>query len=390
MKYIDQLQLKGKRVLIRCDFDVPLENGVVVDDLRLRASVPTLQYALKAGARVIAIGHLGQPKAVVPELSAAPVAKRMSELLKVPVTFVPDCIGASAEAAASALKDGEMIVLENPRFHREEEKNDPAFCEQLAKLCDTYVNNAFAVSHRNHASTAGVAKFVKEKAAGLTLKQELENFQKALEQSKPPLVAIFGGAKVSTKMAAIRHVGKKAQKILIGGAMANTFFVAQGYDVGKSLFEPTQVDTAKATIEELKQYGCEIILPIDVVVAGELKDGAPSKVVPVNAIPANEMALDIGPESSALFAKAIAGAATVIWNGPVGAFETEGFAAGTYQLIDALSATKAFTVVGGGDTDLALENKHAFDKMGHVSTGGGAFLKLLEGDMLPAVKALNE
>lgn len=390
MKYIDQLQLKGKRVLIRCDFDVPLENGVVVDDLRLRASVPTLQYALKAGARVIAIGHLGQPKAVVPELSAAPVAKRMSELLKVPVTFVPDCIGASAEAAASALKDGEMIVLENPRFHREEEKNDPAFCEQLAKLCDIYVNNAFAVSHRNHASTAGVAKFVKEKAAGLTLKQELENFQKALEQSKPPLVAIFGGAKVSTKMAAIRHVGKKAQKILIGGAMANTFFVAQGYDVGKSLFEPTQVDTAKATIEELKQYGCEIILPIDVVVAGELKDGAPSKVVPVNAIPANEMALDIGPESSALFAKAIAGAATVIWNGPVGAFETEGFAAGTYQLIDALSATKAFTVVGGGDTDLALENKHAFDKMGHVSTGGGAFLKLLEGDMLPAVKALNE
>ncbi len=391
MKYIDQLDLSGKRVFIRADLNVPIdESGAVADDNRINATLPTVNYALKNGASVVLASHLGRPKGKPDEaFSLKPVAQRISEITGRPVELAPDCIGEAVTALARALRPGQILLLENLRFHKEEEGNDEAFSKALAALADVYVNDAFATAHRAHASTAGMTKFFTEKAGGFTLKAELEYFKKAFDEPARPLLAIFGGAKVSTKIAAIKHVGKKSNQIIVGGAMANTFLAAEGKEVGSSLYEADLVDEAKKAKEMLAQHGCELLLPVDVVVAQELKSGVPTKVVRADQIEPGWKALDIGPESSKLFARAIHNAATIIWNGPMGAFETEEFSAGTYSMVDALVETKGLTVVGGGDTDLALHNKGAMEKMSYVSTAGGAFLELLEGRQLPGVVALG-
>ena len=389
MKFIDELDLKGKKVIIRCDFDVPIADGQVKDETRIKAALPTINYALSKGAIVILLAHAGRPKGKKdPTYTLKPVADNLRTKLSAEVLMASDCIGPEVEAQVASLKPGQVLVLENVRFYKEEEGNDLKFAEQLAKLADVYVNNAFATAHRAHASTEGIARFAKEKAGGLTLKNELEYFAKALTDPKRPLVTIFGGSKVSTKMDALRNVGKKANRIVIGGAMANTFFVADGLRVGKSLYEPEQVENAVAIRKELQSHGCELVLPVDVVVAEKLEAGVPTKIVSIDAIGDNDLALDIGPKSVELIASKISDAATIVWNGPVGAFETKEFSAGTYGVVDLLVNSKALTVVGGGDTDRALHDKHAVEKMGYVSTAGGAFLELLEGKELPAVKAL--
>ncbi len=391
MKYIDEISLQGKRVLIRSDFNVPFdENGKIADDTRIKLTIPTIKYAREAGGRLILCSHLGSPKGKRnPSLSLRPVAERLSELLGTSVTFFPDCIGAENEQHTKTLKSGECVLLENLRFHPGEEKNDPAFAEALAALADVYIDDAFATAHRAHASVVGVPKILREHAAGFLMKSEIEYFTKAFENPTRPLIAIFGGAKVSTKMDAIRHVGSRADGIVIGGAMANTFLKAMGHEVGKSLHEIEQVENAKSIKATLEQRGCKVYLPIDMVVASELKVGASSNVVSIDKIPADSMALDIGPKSIELFQSALKDAKTIIWNGPMGAFETKGFEKGTYAIVDALSQSKALTVVGGGDTDLALHECHAMEKMSYVSSAGGAFLKLLEGKTLPGIEALE-
>lgn len=391
VRYIDELNLQGKTVFIRADLNVPFDkSGAIADDNRIQASIPTIDFALKHGAKVILASHLGRPKGEQnPAMSLKPVAKRIHELTKANVIMAEDCVGKDVQSQAANLKTGEILLLENLRFHKEEEKNDPQFSQQLAALAEVYINDAFATAHRAHASTAGMTIHFKEKAGGFTLKSELEYFKKAFENPARPLIAIFGGAKVSTKMEAIKNVGKQADAILIGGAMANTFFVADGLAVGKSLYEPQEVENARAIKAQLQASGCKLVLPEDVVVAKELKGGVPTSVVPINQISDEMMALDIGVESVKKFKAALVGAGTIIWNGPMGAFETEEFSSGTYQLVEALVASPALTVVGGGDTDLALHRAHAFDKMDYVSTAGGAFLELLEGKTLPGVAALE-
>lgn len=389
MKYINQLQLQDKTVFIRADLNVPLENGQITDDNRIKASVPTIKFALQQGAKVILASHLGRPKGLDLSQSLKPLVPRLEELLQTKVSLAPDCVGPEVEALAAKLEPGTVLLLENLRFHAEEEKNDAEFAASLAKLAEIYVNDAFATAHRAHASTAGMVKHFAIAAGGFTLKDELEYFAKALSKPERPLAAIFGGAKVSDKIQAICNVGKKADMILIGGAMANTFLAARGFSVGKSLHEAEQLDTARKAEELLKSHHCRLVLPVDLVVAKELKAGVAKRVVPVDQIPADEMALDIGPRSVEAFASALSEAKTIIWNGPMGAFETPDFAGGTFALVDVLSQSPALTVVGGGDTDYALHQRHAFDKMSYVSTAGGAFLCLLEGKNLPAVEALK-
>ena len=394
MQYIDQLDkslLKNKKVFIRADLNVPIdETGKVADDTRLTASIPTIKYVIEAGGAVVLASHLGRPKGKVNDkYSLKPIAHRLTELMGVDVIMASDCIGQDVLQKAQSLKSGQILLLENLRFHNEEEDNDEQFAKQLSSLADVYVNDAFATAHRAHASTAGITKFVNVKVGGFTLKDELEYFAKAFTNPKRPLVAIFGGAKVSTKMEALRNVGQNANRIIIGGAMANTFFAAQGHGVGRSLYEPAEVQNAKEIKEHLEKIGCEIVLPIDVVVASELKSGLPTHTVSIDSIPETEMALDIGPKSIELFRSRLADSQTIVWNGPMGAFEIVEFSSGTYAIVDILMSSKALTVVGGGDTDRALHDRHAMDKMGYVSTAGGAFLELLEGKTLPAVAALN-
>jgi phosphoglycerate kinase len=389
MKYIDQLELKGKRVFLRADLNVPLKEGRITDDYRIRATLPTIKFAVEKGARLILCSHLGRPEGRDLSQSLRPVAARISELLSCSVTFVEDCVGVEAQTVANNLKEGEIALLENVRFYEEEEKNDPEFAKKLASLCDVYVNDAFATAHRKHASTAGICKFVSEKAGGFTMKDELTYFDKALKDPKRPLVAIFGGSKVSTKMNAIKFAGIKANKVIIGGAMANTFFRAHGKEIGRSLYEPEVLAGALEAEAALKEAGVELYLPVDVVVASALKSGVETRVVPIDEIPSEAMALDIGPKTNELFDSVIKSAGTIVWNGPMGAFETEEFSGGTYRLIDSVIASPALSLVGGGDTDLALHQRHAFDKVSYVSTAGGAFLKLLEGGTLAAVKALE-
>jgi len=389
MKYIDQVELKDKKVFLRADLNVPLEDGKIMDDYRIKATIPSINYILDKGGKLILVSHLGRPKKKDPSLSLRPVALKLAELIDREVKFVADCVGDEVDKAVSELKCGQILLLENVRYYEEEEANSPEFAKKLAALADVYINDAFAVSHRAHASTAEICKFVKVKAAGFVMKEELGFFAKALENPKRPLTAVFGGAKVSTKMAAIRHAGAKADRVVIGGAMANTFFVAQGLKVGKSLFESQEVEQAKLVEKEFAEKGVELLLPVDVVVAAELKSGVAHRSVSVDAIPDDLSAFDIGPKSSELFDAAIKTSATIVWNGPMGAFETPEFAKGTNRLIESISQSSALSVVGGGDTDLALHRSGAFEKMSYVSTAGGAFLELLEGKTLPAVQALG-
>ncbi|MEW6719572.1 MAG: phosphoglycerate kinase [Thermodesulfobacteriota bacterium] len=392
IRTVDQLDLSGKRTLIRVDFNVPIDkSGKVTDDTRLKAAIPTIRAATDKGAKTILLSHLGRPKGKpVPEMSLAPVAPLLSDLLGKPVAFAEDCVGEVAARAVAAMKPGDVLLLENVRFHAGEEKNDEEFGKKLAELCDAYVNDAFATAHRGHSSNVAILKFVKERAAGLLMKDEIAYFEKALVSPARPLAAIFGGAKISGKIEAIDHVLGKVDKILIGGAMANTFFAAQGFEVGKSLYEAGMIATAKRVLERAAERKVKLYLPVDVVAADRIE--APSSVrnVPVQEIPDGMMALDIGPASGVLFREALHDAKTIVWNGPMGVFESAPFAGGTQAVMRALAESDATTIVGGGDTDTALHKAGLFSRMSYVSTGGGAFLELLEGKRLPGIAALEE
>jgi len=392
MRTIDQLDLSGKRVLIRVDFNVPMDKaGNVTDDTRIQAALPTIKQAATGGAKTILLSHLGRPKGKkVPEMSLGAAAKRLSALLGKEVPFVADCVGDEVMKAVSSMRPGDVLMLENVRFHPGEEKNDEEFGKRLADLCDVYVNDAFATAHRGHASNVAITKFVKEKAAGLLMKNEIAYFEKALVDPARPLVAIFGGAKISGKIQAINNVLGKVDKILIGGAMANTFFAAQGYEVGKSLYEAEMLETARQVLSNAAGRKVKLYLPVDVVVADRLESSAATKAVPVQEIPAGWLAADVGPATSLLFKEALQGAKTIVWNGPLGAFEIGPFAGGTFSLMRALAESDAITIVGGGDTDTALHKAGLISRMSYVSTGGGAFLELLEGKRLPGIVALEE
>ncbi|GAB4230939.1 MAG: phosphoglycerate kinase [Deltaproteobacteria bacterium] len=392
IRTIDQLDLSGKRTLIRVDFNVPMDKaGNVTDDTRLQAALPTIRLAVERGAKTILLSHLGRPKGKrVPEMSLAPVAPRLSRLLGKPVAFAPDCLGEPAETAVAAMEPGDVLLLENVRFHPGEEKNDEETGRRLAAHCDVFVNDAFATAHRGHASNVAIVRFVKERAAGLLMKNEIAYFEKALVSPARPLAAVFGGAKISGKIEAIDHVLGKVDKILIGGAMANTFLAALGYGIGTSLCESEMIETAKRVLTRAAERRVRLYLPVDVVVAERLEAAAPSRTVPAQEIPDGMMALDIGPATGTLFREALQDAKTIVWNGPMGAFETAPFAAGTQAVMRALAESDALTIVGGGDTDTALHKAGLFSRMSYVSTGGGAFLELLEGKRLPGIAALEE
>jgi len=383
---IRDLDLKGKRVFIRVDFNVPLAPGgaEITSDKRIRAALPTIKYALEQGAAIILASHLGRPKGKPnPEMSLKPVAKRLEELLGRPVKMAPDCVGPEVEAMLPA--PGEILLLENLRFHPEEEKNDPEFSRKLAALCDLYVNDAFGTAHRAHASTVGMIQFVPKAAAGLLMDKELEYLNKVTQNPDRPCVAILGGAKVSDKIEVIQNLSKFVDKLLIGGAMAYTFLKAQGRPTGKSLVEEDKVELAGRLLQQL---GAKLMLPVDHVVAAELKEGAELQVV--EAIPDNMMGLDIGPKTVAAYSAEIAKAKTIIWNGPMGVFEKPPFDRGTVAIGQAVAASGALSVVGGGDSEKAVKSAGVADKITHISTGGGASLEFLSGIVLPGVAALTD
>jgi phosphoglycerate kinase len=385
---IRDLDLKGKRVFIRVDFNVPLQKNEkgdmeITSDKRIKASLPTIQYALEHGAGVILASHLGRPKGKVnPEMSLKPVATRLQELLGRPVKMAPDCVGPEVEAMKPA--PGEVLLLENLRFHPEEEKNDPAFAQKLAALCDVYVNDAFGSAHRAHASTAGMIPFVAKAGAGLLMEAELKYLGMATTNPARPCVAILGGAKVSDKIEVIRNLGKVVDRLLIGGAMAYTFLRAQGHPTGKSLVEEDKVELARNLLAEL---GGKLMLPVDHVVVAEIAAGAPHRVV--ETIPDGMIGVDIGPKTIEAFSAVIKGCKTVIWNGPMGIFEKPPFDAGTVALAKAVAGSGAISVVGGGDSEKAIKAAGVTSKITHVSTGGGASLEFLAGIQLPGVAALN-
>ncbi len=387
-KTIRDVPVMGKRVLVRVDFNVPLEGGEVRDDTRIVAALPTIRYLLDDKARVILASHLGRPKGkVAPEFSLKPVAKRLGELLGMDVAFAGDCVGPEAEAAVAALQPGHALMLENLRFHAEEEANDPEFSRKLAALADLYVNDAFGTAHRAHASTAGVAAYLPA-VAGFLMEKEIDYLSRALEDPKRPFVAILGGAKISDKIGVVKNLLGKVDRLLIGGGMANTFLKAQGYDVAASLVEEDSVAVAK---ELLARGGGKILLPTDAVVADAFAADAQAKIAPVSAVPAGWRILDIGPQTVKAFAKALRGAKTVVWNGPMGVFEFPRFAEGTFAIAQALAKLPgAVTIIGGGDSAAAVEQAGVADKVSHVSTGGGASLEFLEGKTLPGVAVLAD
>jgi len=390
-KTIEDVNPNGKRVLVRVDFNVPLnEQGQITDETRIVASLPTIRYLIGRGARVILVSHLGRPKGVDEKLRMDVVAKALQQHLGQPVKKVDDCIGPKVEQAAAELRPGEVLLLENVRFHPEEEKNDPEFARALAKLADIYVNDAFGTAHRAHASTAGIVDYVHPAVAGLLLSREIEVMGKALNSPDRPFVAILGGAKVEDKIPVIENLIGKIDVLLLGGGMAYTFFKAKGWEIGRSLLDEKHVDMARQLMENAHRAGIHWELPTDIVIATEISDTAERKVVPANAIPPDWMGLDIGPQTTESYAKAIASAATVIWNGPMGVFEREAFAEGTRAIARAMAESKATTIVGGGDTAAAVEQMGFPDDMTHISTGGGASLEFLEGKVLPGVAVLDD
>jgi phosphoglycerate kinase len=391
---INDLDLKGKRVFIRCDFNVPLKDSVVTDDTRIRETLPTLRLAIQKGGRLVLASHLGRPKGGPDaKYSLAPVAKKLSELLERPVGFAQDCVGEDAEAKSKALSDGGVLLLENVRFHPEEEKNDENFSKQLAKLCDgLFVCDAFGSAHRAHASVVGITKFVKQSAAGLLMEKELAYIGKALSNPARPFVAIIGGAKVSDKIEVVENLMKIADVMLIGGGMAYTFEKAQGLEIGKSLVENDKIDLAKRLLSEAKQKNFKLLLPSDHVVAPEFKADAKATLCDVSATPADQMGLDIGPKTIAAYAVEIAKAKTIVWNGPMGVFEMPAFAKGTLDIAKAVAAATsggATSIVGGGDSVAAVHQSGVSSKISHISTGGGASLEFLGGAKLPGVEALT-
>jgi phosphoglycerate kinase len=386
-KTVKDIDVKGKKVLVRVDFNVPMKEGKITDDTRIRAALPTIQYLLDHGAAVILVSHLGRPKGGPdPVFSLKPVADYLATLLRMPVAFASDCIGPIAEQAAKMLKSGEVLVLENTRFHPEEEKNDPGMAKQLAALADVFVNDAFGTAHRAHASTEGVAKFLPG-VAGFLMEKEIQYLGQAVDNPKRPFVAILGGAKVSDKIGVIKNLLQKADTVLIGGGMANTFFKAQGYGMGDSLVEADALNTAK---ELLKLGGTKLRLPVDVVIADKFEDSAQKKTVPVGEIPAEWRVLDIGPDTIKSFSKIISEAGTIVWNGPMGVFEFPNFAVGTFEIAKAIASSKSVSVIGGGDSVAAVAQAGVSDKITHISTGGGASLEMLEGLALPGLVALQD
>ncbi len=389
VKYIDQVDLQGKRVLIRVDYNVPYDGDMnITDDTRIKATLPTLDYCLKANAKVILVSHLGRPKGkVVPEMSLRPVAKRLSELISKEVKFVDEPMGDGVKSNIDSLGQGEITLLENIRFYAEEEKNDDGFGKTLAGLADVYVNDAFATAHRGHASNEAITRHVKECAAGFLLKDEIGYFKKITSNPERPLLAIIGGAKISSKLGVLKNLINNVDHIIIGGGMAFTFLKAQGYDIGKSLLEEDLVDTAK---EILDQGAKKILLPVDVVVAPEFKNDSPQDTVSIDKIPGDMMGLDIGPKSIEEFSKLIKDVKTVVWNGPMGAFEMPSFAPGTNKIGESIAESDCLSVVGGGDSVTAVNTSGLADRMSYISTGGGAFLEILEGKTLPAIAALDQ
>jgi len=387
---IAQLDLAGRRVFVRADLNAPLDRGAVADDTRLRAVVPTIQHALKAGASVVLASHLGRPKGrVAPEFSLRPIAERLEALLGQSVELAPDCVGPATLAKARALAPGQVLLLENLRFHPEEEANDDGFARSLAELADCYVDDAFAAAHRAHASIAAITKHLQPAVAGLLMQQELAALGRILESPQRPLVAILGGAKVSDKLTLVEHLLGKVDALLIGGGMAFTFLLALGHAVGRSLVEPDRIETARRTLDAARRRGVSLVLPVDAVVADGV-DSAQGRTVGVREIPAGQMGLDIGPRTVERFTGALGDARTIVWNGPMGVFEKPAFAAGTLALARAVAGASAFTVIGGGDTVAAVAQAGVADKIGYISTAGGAFLEFLEGRGLPGVEALTD
>ncbi|HTX80306.1 MAG TPA: phosphoglycerate kinase [Longilinea sp.] len=386
-KTVKDIDVKGKKVLVRVDFNVPIKDGKIGDDTRVRAALPTIKYLLDQGAAVILCSHLGRPKGG-PDMAFTlrPVAEHLGKLLGKPVKFAEDCVGPKAEEAAKALKPGEVLVLENTRFHPEEEKNDMGLAKQMASLADVYVNDAFGSAHRAHSSTEGVAHFLPA-VAGFLMEEEIKYLGQAIENPKKPFVAILGGAKVSDKIGVIKNLLTKADSVLIGGGMANTFFKAQGYPMADSLVEDEALDTAR---ELLKLGGNKLRLPVDAVIGDKFDAEAQMKTIPVGPVPDGWRILDIGPETVAAYGKVIAGAGTVVWNGPMGVFEFPKFAEGTFAIAKAIAASNAVSVIGGGDSVSAVQKSGVADKITHISTGGGASLEMLEGLTLPGLAALQD
>ncbi|MCL2670125.1 MAG: phosphoglycerate kinase [Syntrophaceae bacterium] len=392
MQYLDQLTVKGKRVFLRVDFNVPMDKtGKVTDDTRVRAVLPTIRHAMDQGAKLIIGSHLGRPKGKkVEELSLKPVAGVLSNLLQKEVLFVDDCLGEKVKRAIVGLPEGAVILLENLRFYPGEDKNDPEFAKALAALCDVFVNDAFAVAHRAAASNMAITDFVKECAAGFLLKDEIQYFHKAMGSPVRPLAAIIGGAKVSDKIALLEKIVEKVDSLLIGGGMAFTFLKAQSYGIGKSLCEPKMLGVARSILEKAKAKGVQLLLPVDCVIAPAPVADAKTQICKVEAIPDEAMGLDIGPETVNLFSAAVRDAKTIVWNGPLGVFELAPFSKGTFALVNAVAHSGALTIVGGGDSATAVHQAGMSDKISYISTGGGAFLELLEGKILPGIAALEK
>lgn len=392
MKNIRDLDIKEKTVVIRVDFNVPLDGqGNITDDTRIRGVLPTINYALDENAKIVIISHLGRPDGQRQEkYSLAPAAKRLSRLLAKEVKLAPDCIGPEVEAMVGAMRPGQVLLLENLRFYSGEKNNEPEFCRQLAKLGDVFINDAFAVAHRAHASVVGVVEFFPESAAGFLLQKEMDYFHRSVSNPSRPLVAIVGGAKVSSKLGALRNMLDRVEKMIIGGAMANTFLKAQGHEVGASKVEDDLLETANELIAKARKQGVKLYLPVDCIVADKFAPEAETKRTTVQEVPRNWMILDIGPASTMLFGEALEDARTIIWNGPMGVFEMDAFSRGTMAMVQKLATSHALTIVGGGDTDVAVHKAGESNNISYISTGGGAFLMLMEGKELPGVAVLKQ
>lgn len=389
-KTMKDMQLEGQRVFCRVDFNVPMENGQVTDDTRIRAAIPTIEYMVEQGAKVILASHLGRPNGEVNEdMRLTTAGEKLAELIGKPVRKLDTSIGQEVEQAIASMNNGDIVLLENVRFHAGEEKNDADLAKSFADLADVFVNDAFGAAHRAHASTAGIADYIPA-VSGLLIEKELDVLGKALSTPERPFTAIIGGAKVKDKIGVINHLLDKVDNLIIGGGLAYTFLKAQGYEIGKSLLEEDKIDLAKSFIQKAKDNGVNLYLPIDVVVADDFSKDANTKVVKNDAIPSDWEGLDIGTETAELYAKVIGESKLVIWNGPMGVFELEPFAGGTKRVAQAMAATAGYTVIGGGDSAAAVEKFGVADKMDHISTGGGASLEFMEGKDLPGVSALND